>query len=44
MQAFEYWLKLQEHKLTERNRRREAIKNLRGSDLDVVPFPVIYNA
>lgn len=44
MQAFEYWLKLQEHKWNERNKRREAINRLRGSALDVTPFPVIYNA
>ena len=44
MQAFEYWLKLQEHKWNERNRRREAINNLRGSDLNVAPFPILYNA
>lgn len=44
MQAFEYWLKLQEHKWAERNKRRNAINNLRGSALDVADFPVIYNA
>jgi hypothetical protein len=44
MQAFEYWLKLQEHKWNERNKRRSAINDLRGSDLTVLPFPVIYSA
>ena len=44
MQAFEYWLKLQQHKWAERNKRRNAINNLRGSALDVSDFPVIYNA
>ena len=44
MQAFEYWLKLQQHKWAERNKRRNAINNLRGSALDVADFPVIYNA
>ena len=44
MPAFEYWLKLQEHKWNERNKRKEAINNLKGSNLIVAPFPVIYNA
>lgn len=44
MSAFEYWLKLQEHKWNERNKRYAAINNLRGSSLSVEPFPVIYSA
>ena len=44
MQAFEYWLKLQQHKWAERAKRRRAINNLRGSALDMADFPVIYNA
>ena len=44
MKAFEYWLKLQEHKWNERNKRREAINNLKGSTLEVADFPIIYNA